>query len=446
MKATISGESTAAKSFILSFILITVPFLAQASPPESKQEKQIRVLTESITPELISIRRDIHANPELGLQERRTSAIVADYFRKLSLEVITGIAETGVVGILKGARPGPVVAMRGDMDALPITEETGLPFASRVKTIYEGRETGLMHACGHDIHTTVLMGTANVLSKLRSELSGTVLFIAQPGEECCQGAAKMIEQGIFRHYLPSAIFAYHVDDTLKAGSIGYTSGFASANVDGFVLVIKSEGCHGADPSKCVDPIVVGANIVTALQVMVAREINVHNNTVITVGAFHSGTADNIIPESAVLKATVRTYGEGQRQAVSEKIKRLIANICQAYGASFDLNYDFGLPSMYNDPDLIREILPAAERILGGKAALVEQLPEMGGEDFAYFSKVAPSVMLGLGVVPVDLEKTSVHSPYFIADETSIQVGVKLMANIIANYLDKHKAKKRGTDK
>lgn len=425
-----------ASIFLMPILLAAAP-LALDGQAAADLEKKIRQAVDRLTPELISIRRDIHANPELGLQETRTSAIVADYFRRLGLEVRTGYSVTGVLGILKGGRPGPVVAMRADMDALPIAEETGLPFASRVRTVYEGRETGLMHACGHDIHTTVLLGVAAALSAVRQELPGTVLFIAQPGEECCRGAARMLEDGVFRDYQPEAVFAYHVDDTLKAGFIGYTPGYASANVDGFVLEVQSQGCHGANPSNCVDPIVVGAQVVTALQVMVAREIDVHDHTVVTVGAFHAGTADNIIPRSAELKATVRTYGEENRKRVSEKIKRLVANICEAAGAPYKLDYEFGLPSMYNDPRLLAGMLQVAERVLGGRAALVEEKPDMGGEDFAYFSKAAPSVMLYLGVVPAEVEATSVHSPTFVADEAGIPLGIDLMAGIIADHLLKY---------
>jgi len=403
-------------------------------------EKKIRALTEKLTPELITLRRDLHCHPELGLQEKRTSALVAEYFRKLGLEVRTGYAVTGVVGILKGGRPGPIVAMRGDMDALPITEETGLPFASKVKAIVEGREVGLMHACGHDIHTTVLLGVAAVLVGVREELPGTILFIAQPGEECCGGAEKMIREGAFRDYKPQAFLAYHVDDTLKAGFIGYTRDFACANVDGFTLVIKSKGCHGSGPFLCVDPIVVGAQVVTGLQVMVAREIDVQHHTVVTVGYFHSGTAPNIIPESAELWATVRNYGDDQRQLLKEKITRLVTNICQAAGAPFELNYEFGSPSMYTDPELLKEVLATSEHVLGSKSALVEQKPEMGGEDFSFFGKIAPAVMLGLGVIPKDIDKTAVHSPTFMADEASIPIGVNLMANIIADYQTRHEKK------
>ena len=415
------------------FVLVAATALPAALHPATPLEKKIQALTDKLTPELIAIREDIHSHPELGLQLPRTSAIVADYFRKLGLEVRTGFAEGGVLGILKGGKPGPIVAMRGDMDALPITEETDLPFASKDRTILDGREVGVMHACGHDIHTTMLLGVATVLSAMKADLPGTVVFVAQPGEECCDGAKLMIADGAFKDIVPQAFFAYHVDDTLKAGKLGYASGFMSANVDGFTLEIKSNGCHGASPDLCVDPIVVGAQIVIALQVMVSREISVHDNTVITVGSFHAGSAPNIIPRSAKLEVTVRNYGEAQRQVLQGKITRLVSNICAAAGAPFDLNYQFGTASVYNDPALVLEALSTAERVLGAKSALVEQKPEMGGEDFSYFGTVAPAVMFNLGVVPPDRDTTAVHSPTFVADEASIPIGVNLMANIIMDH-------------
>ena len=413
-----------------------VPFTALRAQtyPSTPLEKRIKALTDRLAPELIEIRRDIHCNPEIGNRLPRTAAIVVDHFRKLGLEVRTGYAESGVVGILRGGRPGPVVAMRGDMDALPITEETGLPFASKVRAVVDGRETGLMHACGHDIHTTLLLGVASVLAAVRADLPGTVVFVAQPGEECCDGARLMIADGAFADPVPEAFFAYHVDDTLKAGRIGYASGFMSANVDGFSLEIKSEGCHGASPWLCVDPVVVGAQIVTALQVMISREFSVHDNTVITVGSFHAGSAPNVIASSARLEATVRNYGEKQRLVLRDRITRLVANICESAGALYDLDYQFGTLSVYNDPDLTARALAVAGRVLGSKAALVEQKPEMGGEDFSYFGTIAPAVMLNLGVVPPDLDATAVHSPTFLADEAAIPIGVDLMANIIVDRL------------
>ena len=413
--------------------LATAAALPAAIHPATPLEKKIQALADKLTPELIAIRRDIHCHPELGFQLPRTSAIVADYFRKLGLEVRTGFAQSGVLGILKGGKPGPVVAMRGDMDALPITEETDLPFASKDRTILDGREVGVMHACGHDIHTTMLLGVAAVLTAMKADLPGTVVFVAQPGEECCDGAKLMIADGAFKDIVPQAFFAYHVDDTLKAGKLGYASGFMSANVDGFTLEIKSDGCHGASPDLCVDPIVVGAQVVIALQVMISREISVHDNTVITVGSFHAGSAPNIIPRSAKLQATVRNYGEAQRKVLQDMITRLVSNICEAAGATFDLAYQFGTASVYNDPALVIEALSTAERILGGKSALVEQKPEMGGEDFSYFGTIAPAVMFNLGVVPPELDATAVHSPTFIADEAAIPIGVNLMANIIVDH-------------
>ncbi len=423
-----------AASVLILTVLAVAPVVRAAAYPATPLEKKVKALTDKLAPELIAIRQDIHCHPELGLQETRTSAIVADYFRKLGLDVRTGYAKTGVIAILKGGKPGPVVAMRGDMDALPITEETGLPFASKEKTVVEGRETGVMHACGHDIHTTVLLGVAAVLASVKAELPGTVVFVAQPAEEIeGGGASPMITEGAFRDIVPEAFFAYHVDDTLKAGKIGYTSGFMTANVDDFDLRIDSEGCHGANPNLCVDPVVVGAEIVTALQVMISREISVRNDTVITVGSFHAGSARNIIPQSAKLEATARSYGEAQRQALKEKITRLVTGICEAAGAPFSLDFKIGTASVYNDPALTAGALATAERVLGSKAALVEQKPEMGGEDFSYFGKIAPAVMFNLGVVPPELEATAVHSPTFIADEAAIPIGVDLMANIIFDH-------------
>jgi amidohydrolase len=421
----------------LASALIALVALAACAWPLSGAtavEEKIKSLTQKIAPALIACREDLHAHPELGLREKRTSAIVAGRLRKLGYEVRTGYAVTGMLGILRGGQPGPVVAMRADMDGLPITEETGLSFASKDKAIVDGREVGLMHACGHDIHTTMLLGVAEVLAGLKADLAGTIVFVVQPGEECCDGAKLMIQDGAFKDDQPEAFFAYHVDDSLKVGKIGYTSGFSSANVDNFNLTIKSDGCHGANPWLCVDPIVAGARIVLDLQVMLAREIDVANNTVITVGAFHAGSAPNVIPRAAVLDATVRSYGENQRQILKDKIGRLVAGDCAISGAAFDLQYEIGVPSRYTDPKLLQEVLATTGRVLGGPEALIEQLPEMGGEDFAYYSQIAPSVMLNLGVVPANLEKTSVHSPTFIADEAGIAVGVELMANIIMDYL------------
>jgi len=309
-----------------------------------------------------------------------------------------------------------------------------LPFASKVTAIVDGRECGVMHSCGHDIHTTVLLGTAEVLSRLRRELPGTVLFVAQPAEEAGDGARRMLKDGVFKDIRPEAMFAFHVHDQVRAGVITYVPGFATANCDGFRLTVKSEGCHGSTPFLCVDPIMVGSQVVIALQGMIARELNVYDKTVITVGSFHGGSASNIIPQKAVLDATIRSYGEEQRKVLRQKIERVIAGICQAAQAAYDLEYYFGTVSLYNDPALMGRILPTVERVLGGKEFLREDPPEMGGEDFGFFAQEVPSVMLLLGVLPKDLDKTAVHSPTFRADEDAIPLGVRVMGSIVLDYL------------
>ncbi|MGQ9471913.1 MAG: M20 metallopeptidase family protein [Candidatus Aminicenantales bacterium] len=429
------------KEQVLVFLTLSLLFesiFCAGMASESVLDKRIAAIAAEITPQLVEIRRDLHAHPELSLQEKRTAALVAAYLENLGLEVRTGIAGTGVLGILRGKKKGPILAMRADMDALPISEETGLPFSSREKAIVEGREVGVMHACGHDIHTTILLGVARVLCELKDELQGTILFIAQPAEEYGDGAAAMLKAGIFKELKPEAIFAFHVEDSAKVGIIKYAAEDAAANVDGFDLTIESEGGHGSDPDSCVDPIVVGAQIVTGLQVMVAREIDVHDDTVITVGSFHAGTARNIIPEKAELKATVRTYGEKQRLLVREKVERVVKNICEAANASYKLDYYFGTPSLRNDPALLRRILPTVERVLGSKDKLQLAPPRMGGEDFSYFAREIPAVMLWLGVVPENIAKTSVHSPTFLADENCLPLGVKVMSAILLDYAKRDK--------
>ena len=408
-------------------------------PTPGSLDKKIAAIAAEIAPQLIAIRRDIHEHPELSLQETRTAALAAEEFRRLGLEVRTGIGGNGVLAVLRGAKPGPVVGMRGDMDALPITEETNLPFASKAHGVRDGRETGIMHACGHDMHTTILLGVARVLARLKGELAGTILFIAQPAEEYGEGAKRMIEDGVFRDIKPEAIFAFHVDDTITAGRLKFTPGWSAANVDGFRLAVKSEGCHGANPNLCVDPIVVGAQIVIGLQVMIARELDVHRDTVITVGSFHAGAASNIIPRDAVLDATVRTYGEDQRALVKAKITRLITAACQGAGAKFDLSYYFGTPALYNDPGLTAEAVAAARRVLGNPDLVVEEKPDMGGEDFSVFARAVPSAMLYLGVVPKTGSLGSLHSPTFVADEDGIPIGVNLMSVFLTDYLRNHPA-------
>ncbi len=430
----------------LALILAVAPALyvsATAALPEKPPDAKVAAIVKEMEPALIAMRRDLHARPELSRQETRTAAFVAAEFRRLGLEVREGIGGTGVAGILRGGKPGPLIALRGDMDALPITEETGLPFASKEKALLNGREVGIMHACGHDIHTTALIGTARALSRMKADLRGTVLFIAQPSEETGPGAKGMLEDGLFRDGKPEAVFSLHVDDTLPAGKIGYAPGWYAANVDTFSLVVESEGCHGANPQLCVDPIVVGAQIVVALQVMISRELDVHKDTVVTVGSFHAGAASNIIPTRAELSATVRTYGDEQRALVRERVTRLIKGTCEAAGAKYVFNYWIGTPALYNDPALTAEALATARRVLGGSEFTFLQLPDMGGEDFSYFARETPAFMFGLGVKPKEGPSSPVHSATFVADENAVALGVRLLATMVLDYSASHAGKSAG---
>jgi amidohydrolase len=423
------------KKHKLSLFLLPLFFLAlrfDLFPQAQSLDAKIEEIVRAITPDLVALRRDIHAHPELSLAETRTAALVADRLRALGLEVRTGIGGTGVLGVLRGGKPGPVVGFRADMDALPIVEETGLPFASKERAVRDGREVGVMHACGHDVHTTVLLGVATVLSRLKSDVAGTVLFVAQPAEEVGEGARAMLEDGLFRDVKPAAMFAFHVDDSAPAGIITYVPGHVTANADSFSLTVFSEGCHGANPHLCLDPVVVGAQVVLALQVMISRRLDVHSDTVITVGSFHAGTASNIIPQRADLRATVRTYGEDQRRLVREKIEQTIAGICQAAGARYSLDYAYGIPSGANDPGLTKQAAAVAERVVG-KTNIVQGEPRMVAEDFSYYGRERPAVFLWLGALPKESTAT-LHSPHFMVDEDAIPVGIRVMAAILLDAL------------
>jgi len=421
--------------FLLPFFLLVLRFdLYPQTPP---LDRKIEEIVRAIAPDMVALRRDIHAHPELSLEEKRTAALVADRFKALGLEVRTGIGGTGVLAVLRGGKPGPVVGFRADLDALPVTEETGLPFASKERAVRDGREVGVMHACGHDVHTTVLLGVATVLARLKSDIAGTILFVAQPAEEGGDGARRMLEDGLFREVKPAAMFAFHVDDSAPAGVIKYVPGYVMANSDSFSLAIFSEGCHGANAHLCLDPIVVGAQVVLALQVMISRQIDVHHDTVITVGSFHAGSASNIVPQRADLKATVRTYGDDQRRLVREKVERTIAGVCQAAGARYSVDYTYGLPATYNDPELTKQAAVVAARVVG-KANVVQGEAGMIAEDFSYFGREAPAALLRLGTQPKGGTAT-LHSPYFMVDEDSIPVGIRVMSAILLDALARLKS-------
>ena len=387
---------------------------------------------------IIELRHQIHQYPELGNREFKTAELVAEHLRSLGIEVETGVAYTGVVGILKGNKPGPVVAIRADMDALPVTEETDLSFKSTVKTTYLDKEVGVMHACGHDIHTSVQLGVASVLASMKRSLPGTVKFIFQPAEEGPPpgeegGADLMLKEGVFDNLKPSAIFGLHTHPGLAVGELGLTIGPAMAAVDQFIITIKGKQSHGAYPHKSVDPIIMATEVVGAFQTIRSRSLSPLEPSVVTVGIIRGGERFNIIPEEVHLEGTVRTYNPEVQDMVEQRMNKILEGITLAYGGSFELNYDRGTPAMINDPELSKQMIPTMERVVG-KDNLKMMDPVMGGEDFAFFANEVPGMYYRLGVVKPGTKSGWVHTPTFRADDSCLVVGIRAMSNMVVDYL------------
>jgi amidohydrolase len=385
--------------------------------------------------EVIAWRRDFHQHPELSNQEYRTAGIVADHLRSLGMEVRTGIAKTGVVGIMYGSTDGPVIALRADMDALPITEETGLPFASTVTANVNGQEVGVMHACGHDLHTASLMGVASVLSAVRDDLPGTVVFIFQPAEEGAfdydiWGARMMVAEGVLENPRPDAVFGMHVWPFMT-GTIAYTSGAIMASVDNFSIKVSGRGGHAAAPWETADPIVAAAHMVTGMQTLVSRNADLTKGAaVVSIGSFHGGNRNNIIPEEATLLGTIRTHNEASRQLIHERLKAFVHNTAEAFGTVAELQIDRLYPAVINNSALVSSVLPAVEASVGALNVL-EMNPLMIAEDFSYFANEVPGMFYMLGILPPDHTGPvePIHSPRFDVDESAIQIAVRTMSFI-----------------
>jgi len=387
---------------------------------------------------IIDLRHQIHQYPELGNREYKTAKLVAEHLRSLGIEVETDIAYTGVVGVLKGNKPGPVVAVRADMDALPVTEETDLSFKSTVKTTYLDKEVGVMHACGHDIHTSVQLGVASVLASMKRSLPGTVKFIFQPAEEGPPpgeegGADLMLKEGVFDNPKPSAVFGLHTHAALAVGELGLTIGPAMAAVDQFIITIKGKQSHGAYPHKSVDPIIMATEVVTAFQTIRSRSLSPLEPSVVTVGIIRGGERFNIIPEEVHLEGTVRTYNKDVQDMVEKRMNEILEGITLAYGGSFELNYDRGTPATINDPELCKQMIPTLERVVG-KDNLKMMDPVMGGEDFALFANEVPGIYYRLGVVKPGTTSGWIHTPTFRADDSCLEVGIRAMSNMVVDYL------------
>ena len=415
--------------------------LAQRAVNVQAMHDDIEKRTLAVMTKVIGWRRDIHEHPELSGDEVRTSALVAAHLRALGMEVQTEVGGMhGVVGILRGGKPGPVVALRADMDGLPVAEQVDLPFKSKVRATYNGQNVGVMHACGHDNHVAILMGAAEVLSGMKATLPGTVKFFFQPAEEGAPngggGAETMIKAGVLQNPKVDAVFGLHVFPG-AVGSIGYRVGPLLAAANSFALTVRGRQTHGAAPWAGVDPIVVGAQIVMGLQTIISRQTDITAvPAIVTVGAINGGIRNNIIPDSVTMIGTIRTFDPTQRTDIFARMKRTAEQIALASGATAAFVVDSGYPVTVNDTALTTQMLPTLRWAAGAAGAGIRPLVT-GAEDFSYFQEKVPGVFVMLGVTPKDKDPRTVaanHSPYFFADETALPNGVRVMAGLAVDFL------------
>ena len=403
---------------------------------------QIDAAAARVEQTVIACRRDIHQHPELGNREVRTAKLVADKLRALNIEVKENVAHTGVVGLLRGGKPGKVVALRADMDALPVTEQVDVPFASKARTTYNGQEVGVMHACGHDAHVAILLGVAEVLAGLRNEIPGTVKFIFQPAEEGAPegeegGAELMVREGVLENPDVDAIFGLHVTSRFAVGEIAYKPGGMMASVDSFKIVVRGKQTHGAYPWLGVDPIVVASQIVLGLQTIASRQLDATvAPAVVTVGVIRGGVRNNIIPDEVEMSGTMRALDAKMRDEIHSRIRRTAESIASSAGATATVTITNGYPITYNDPALTERTVPTLQSVAGPeKARLVNAV--LGAEDFSFFQQKVPGLYFWLGTRPKNQtpeEAPSNHSPHFYVDESGLLLGVRALANVAVDFL------------
>lgn len=421
------------------------PFVLLFTTQVFAQQTQVNIKADALKDQVIAWRRDFHEHPELGNHEVRTSAIIAKHLQSLGIEVQTGVATTGVVGILKGGKPGPVVALRADMDGLPVVERTPVPFASKVKTIYNGQEVGAMHACGHDSHMAILMGVAQVLSGMKSQLHGTVKFIFQPAEEGVEpgqkgGAEEMVKQGVLENPKVDVIFGLHINAQTEVGKITYRPGGTMAGVNDMQIIVKGRSAHGAYPWSSVDPIVVSAQIINNLQTIVSRNINVTENpAVVTIGAIKGGNRSNIIPESVEMLGTLRSLTAADEKMLVDRVKQIATKTAEAQGATAEVKipYSHHYPVTYNDPALTSQMLRSLQKTAGAENVMLKP-PVTGAEDFSFYQEKVPGLFFFLGGMPKGadpLKAPSHHTPDFYIDESGFTLGVKALCNLTLDYMN-----------
>ncbi|RAK67999.1 amidohydrolase [Hymenobacter edaphi] len=427
-------------ALLLACGLLTAPPLRAQKKPTA--DGRIEAAAARVEAQVIAWRRDIHEHPELGNRETRTAALVAAELRRLGLEVQTGVAHTGVVGLLRGGKPGPVVALRADMDALPVTEERKVPFASKVRAQYNGQDVGVMHACGHDAHVAMLLGAAGVLASMKAELPGTVKFIFQPSEEGPppgeEGGAKlMVQEGVLDKPKVDAVFGLHINAQTEVGQLKYRAGGMMASADVFQIKVKGKSAHGAYPWLAVDPVVAAAQIVVALQTIVSREVQLTDDAaVVTVGMVHGGVRNNIIPEQVELQGTLRALNTKTHELLAQSVRRVATNVAEAAGATAEVEVRPAAPLTYNDPALTARMLPTLRRV-AGIPNVTEMRAVTGAEDFGCYQEKVPGLFLYLGGMPAgtDAARTAPHhTAGFYVDDAGLNLGVRTLAQLAVDYL------------
>lgn len=432
------------RKLVLASIVITIASLQMAyAQTNATLKSQINQKAESLEKKVVAWRRDFHQNPELGNREFQTSAKVAAHLRSLGMEVQVNVAKTGVVGILKGGKPGPVVALRADMDGLPVSERVDIPFKSQVTTEYNGQKTGVMHACGHDTHVAMLMGAAEALASVKADLKGTVKFIFQPAEEGApegeEGGAKlMVKEGVLDNPKVDAIFGLHINSLTEVGTIKYRPGATMAAVDSYAIKIKGKQTHGANPWAGVDPIVTASQVVMGLQTIVSRNLSINDNpAVVTVGAIHGGIRQNIIPEEVNMIGTIRTFSPEHQTLVHRRINEIATNIAESAGAKAEVSVEIMYPVTYNDPKLTDQMIPTLEALAGKDKVLIQPV-QTGAEDFSFFQQKVPGFFYFLGGMPKGKKIDEVaphHTPDFYLDEGSLLLGVKSLCHLTVDYME-----------
>lgn len=426
-------------STILSVLVVGIGFAQMNSKLQVKVDQQAK----EIEARVIEWRRHIHQFPELSNREVKTAAMVAEHLKNLGIEVQTGIAKTGVIGLLKSGKPGPVIALRADMDALPVTERNSLPFASKEKAIFNDQETGVMHACGHDTHVAILMAVAEILSKNKEALKGTVKFIFQPAEEGPPageegGAGVMVKEGALENPKVDVIFGMHIQSISPLGRITYRPAGMMAASDWFTIKVKGKQSHGAAPWMGIDPIAISAQIINGLQTIVSRQTELTKEAaVISVGRINSGIRENIIPEEAIMGGTIRTLDEDMRQIIHAKIKLTATKIAESGGATAEVTIENKTPVTYNDPALTEKMVGSLEKA-AGKENVLRIHAVTGAEDFAFFQQKVPGLFFFVGAMMPDQDPNTVpahHTPDFMIDERGMLVGLKAMLNVTLDYMN-----------